>query len=142
MLAWRTETGDELNRTAPRLKRGVLNDSEKQHLLPALHAVSPYRRHLRRGRKEWETWRERTPGNNGPNGFDFAPGDDGPGGNGNWKKQQDPDNSGNGGDDDHQGSAYTASRKRLGIKDKPALHPAPPQPRRPASQLGRARRAR
>jgi hypothetical protein len=25
---------------------------------------------------EWEIWRERNPGNNGPNGFGFAPGDD------------------------------------------------------------------
>jgi hypothetical protein len=36
---------------------------------------------------EWEVWRERNPGNNGPNGFGFAPGDDGPGGNGNWNNQ-------------------------------------------------------
>jgi hypothetical protein len=31
-------------------------------------------------------------GNNGSNGFGFAPGDDGPDGNGNWNSHQDPDN--------------------------------------------------
>jgi hypothetical protein len=52
-----------------------------------------------------EHWRARAnPGNNGPNGFGFAPGDDGPGDNGNWNNQQDSDNSGNEVDDDYQRS--------------------------------------
>ena len=57
---------------------GLRPNFQVQHLLcPACGLTLPQ---VLESWNAWEVWRARNPGNNGPNGFGFAPGDDGPGG--------------------------------------------------------------